>query len=205
MERVKVYEGKGVPAKIGVGIFALIFMEHFPLIPVEEDGRLHDPVLRENFIERIFALRRMAEVGRKGNVLRTIADFHTHNKLLIMSHSSKHLQEMGRIVANIKTITPQSLINRYQELLMEALKLKATAKKNTNVLMHMIGYFKKNLDHSEKQEILEIVDEYRRELIPLIVPITLIGHYVRKYDQPYLKEQTYLNPHSPELQLRNHV
>jgi uncharacterized protein YbbK (DUF523 family) len=116
MERVKVYDGKGVPANIGVGIFARIFMEHFPLIPVEEDGRLHDPVLRENFIERIFALRRMAEVGREGNALRTIVDFHTHNKLLIMSHSPKHLQEMGRIVANIKTLTPQSSINRYQKL-----------------------------------------------------------------------------------------
>ena len=205
MERVKVYDDKGVPAKIGVGIFARIFMEHFPLIPVEEDGRLHDPILRENFIERIFALRRMAKVSQESNALRAIVDFQTHNKLLIMSHSPKHLQEMGRLVASTKGLAPQSLINRYQELLMEALKLKATARKNTNVLMHMLGYFKKDLDPSEKQEVLEIVDEYRRELIPLIVPITLISHYVRKYDQPYLKEQTYLNPHPLELQLRNHV
>jgi len=205
MERVKVYDDKGMPAKIGVGIFARIFMEHFPLTPVEEDGRLHDPVLRENFIERIFALRRMAKVSQGGNSLRAIVDFHAHNKLLIMSHSPKHLQEMGRLVANTKDSVPQRLINRYQELLMEALKLKATAKKNTNVLMHMFGYFKKDLDPSEKQEVLEIVDEYRRELIPLIVPITLISHYVRKYDQPYLKEQTYLKPHPLELQLRNHV
>lgn len=205
MERVKVYDDKGVPAKIGVGIFARIFMEHFPLIPVEEDGRLHDPVLRENFIERIFALRRMAKVSQEVNALRAIVDFQTQNKLLIMSHSPKHLQEMGRLVANTKALAPKSLINRYQELLMEALKLKATARKNTNVLMHMLGYFKKDLDPSEKQEVLEIVDEYRRELIPLIVPITLISHYVRKYDQPYLREQTYLNPHPLELQLRNHV
>jgi uncharacterized protein YbgA (DUF1722 family)/uncharacterized protein YbbK (DUF523 family) len=205
MERVKVYDDKGAPAKIGVGIFARIFMEHFPLIPVEEDGRLHDPIIRENFIERIFALRRMAKVSQGGNPLRAIVDFQTHNKLLIMSHSPKHLQEMGRLVANTKALAPKSLINRYQELLMEALKLKATARKNTNVLMHMLGYFKKDLDPSEKQEVLEIVDEYRRELIPLIVPITLISHYVRKYDQPYLKEQTYLNPHPLELQLRNHV
>jgi len=205
MERVKVYDDKGVPAKIGVGIFARIFMEHFPLIPVEEDGRLHDPILRENFIERIFALRRMAKVSQGGNPLRAIVDFQTRNKLLIMSHSPKHLQEMGQLVANSKALAPKSLINRYQELLMEALKLKATPRKNTNVLMHMLGYFKKDLDPWEKQEILEIIDAYRRELIPLIVPITLISHYVRKYDQPYLKEQTYLNPHPLELQLRNHV
>jgi uncharacterized protein YbgA (DUF1722 family)/uncharacterized protein YbbK (DUF523 family) len=205
MERVKVYDDKGVPAKIGVGIFARIFMEHFPLIPVEEDGRLHDPVIRENFIERIFALRRMAMVSPGGNPLHSIVAFQTHNKLLIMSHSPKHLQEMGRLVANTKALAPTLLINRYRELLMEALKLKATPRKNSNVLMHMLGYFKKDLDPSEKQEILEIVDKYRRELIPLIVPITLISHYVRKYDQPYLKEQTYLNPHPIELQLRNHV
>ena len=205
MERVKVYNDKGMSTKIGVGIFARIFMEHFPLIPVEEDGRLHDPVLRENFIERIFALRRMAKVSEGENALRAIVDFQTHNKLLIMSHSPKHLQEMGRLVANAKTLAPHRLIQRYRELLMEALKLKATAKKNTNVLMHMLGYFKKDLDPSEKQELLEIIDEYRRELIPLIVPITLISHYVRKYKQPYLKEQTYLNPHPLELQLRNHV
>ena len=154
MERVKVYNDKGMSAKIGVGIFARIFMEHFPLIPVEEDGRLHDPVIRENFIERIFALRRMAKVSQGGNPLRAIVDFQTHNKLLIMSHSPKHLQEMGRLVANTKALTPKSLINRYQELLMEALKLKATARKNTNVLMHMLGYFKKDLDPSEKQEVL---------------------------------------------------
>jgi uncharacterized protein YbgA (DUF1722 family)/uncharacterized protein YbbK (DUF523 family) len=205
MERVKVYNDKGMSTKIGVGIFARIFIEHFPLIPIEEDGRLHDPVLRENFIERIFALRRMARVSEGENALRAIIDFQTHNKLLIMSHSPKHLQEMGRLVASAKALAPHRLIQRYQELLMEALKLKATAKKNTNVLMHMLGYFKKDLDPSEKQELLEIVDEYRRELIPLIVPITLISHYVRKYKQPYLKEQTYLTPTPLELQLRNHV
>ena len=205
MERVKIYDDKGVPAKIGVGLFARIFMEHFPLIPVEEDGRLHDPALRENFIERIFALRRMAKVSREKNPLHAIVDFQTRNKLLIMSHSPKHLQEMGRLVADTKAITPQNLLRRYQELFMEALKLKATPRKNTNVLMHMMGYFKKDLDPSEKQEILEIIDEYRRKLIPLIVPVILISHYVRKYDQPYLKDQTYLNPHPLELQLRNHV
>jgi uncharacterized protein YbgA (DUF1722 family)/uncharacterized protein YbbK (DUF523 family) len=205
MERVKVYNDKGMAAKVGVGIFARIFMEHFPLIPVEEEGRLHDPVLRENFIERIFALRRMAKVSQEGNTLRAIVDFQTRNKLLIMSHSPNHLQQMGRLVADAKAIAPHHLLHRYQALLMEALKLKATAKKNTNVLMHMLGYFKKDLDSPEKLELLEIIDEYRRELIPLIVPIVLISHYVRKYNQPYLKEQTYLNPHPLELQLRNHV
>ncbi|MEW6334201.1 MAG: DUF523 and DUF1722 domain-containing protein [Thermodesulfobacteriota bacterium] len=205
MERVRIYDDKGVPARTGVGMFARVFMAHFPLIPAEEDGRLHDPALRENFIERIFTLRRLADALRAGNPIRAIVDFHTRNKLLIMSHSVKHLREMGRLVADPKRLVPGRLIDRYRELLMEALKLKATPKKNTNVLMHMLGYFKKVLDPSEKQELLEIIERYRRELIPLIVPVTLIGHYVRKYDQPYLKEQTYLTPHPLELQLRNHV
>ena len=208
MERVKVYDEKGVPAKIGVGIFARIFMAHFPLLPVEEDGRLHDPVLRENFIERIFIWRQMVAVAaasREKNLHRALMDFHTRNKLLIMSHSPKHLRELGRLVADTGAGTPQQVMSRYQQQLMEALKLTATPRKNTNVLMHMLGYFKKELDSAEKQEMLSVIDEYRRELIPLIVPVTLINHYVRKFDQPYLKDQTYLNPHPLELRLRNHV
>jgi uncharacterized protein YbgA (DUF1722 family)/uncharacterized protein YbbK (DUF523 family) len=205
MERVKVYNEKGVPAKVGSGIFARIFMEHFPLIPVEEDGRLHDPVLRENFIERIFTWRRWGRVMQESNPLHAIVDFQRRHKLLIMSHSPKHLQAMGRLVADAKGIPRENLVSLYQTLLMEAMRLKATPRKNTNVLMHMMGYFKKDLDTSEKQELLEIIDDYRRELVPIIVPVTLISHYVRKYNQPYLKDQTYLNPHPLELQLRNHV
>lgn len=205
MERVKIYNDSGVPARTGVGIFARLFMAHFPLIPAEEDGRLHDPAIRENFIERIFTLRRLADVLRAENPIRAIVDFHTRNKLLVMSHSPKHLRELGRLVADPKGLAPERLIDRYRELLTEALKLKATPKKNTNVLMHMLGYFKKVLDAPEKKELLDILESYRLERIPLIVPVTLIGHYVRKYDQPYLKEQTYLNPHPLELQLRNHV
>jgi len=205
MERVKVYDEKDRPAKVGAGIFARIFREHFPLVPVEEEVRLHDPVLRENFIERIFTWRRWGRLRRETKPLQAIVDFQRRNKLLIMSHSPKHLREMGRLVAAAKGIPLENLISRYERFLMEAMKLKATPRKNTAVLMHMLGYFKKDLDPSEKQELLEIIDGYRRELIPLIVPVTLISHYVRKYNQSYLKDQTYLNPHPLELQLRNHV
>lgn len=205
MERVKVYNENGIPAKSGIGIFARHFMDHFPLVPCEEEGRLHDPALRENFIERIFALQRWRRTLEEKNKLYATIDFHTRNKLLIMSHSTKHLSEMGRVVSEGKNLPIKDLIGRYQFLLMDAMKLKATPRKNTNVLMHMLGYFKKDLDAAEKQELLAIIDDYRRELIPLIVPITLIGHYVRKYDKTYLKDQTYLNPHPSELQLRNHV
>jgi uncharacterized protein YbgA (DUF1722 family)/uncharacterized protein YbbK (DUF523 family) len=205
MERVKVYNVSGMPVKTGVGIFARAFMEHFPLIPVEEDGRLHDPKLRENFIERIFTMKRWREalLGKKS--VGTIVAFHSSHKLLIRAHSEKHYREMGKLVAEGKKRSIKDLYNRYETLLMEALRLKPTTRKNTNVLTHMMGYFKKQLSPDEKQELLEIINQYRSGYIPLIVPITLINHYVRKYEQPYLAQQVYLRPHPIELKLRNHV
>jgi len=205
MERVRVYNEKGMPVKKGVGMFARIFMEHYPLLPVEDEGRLHDPKLRENFIERIFVLKRWREALDKKENRGTVVDFHTMHKLLILSHSPKHYQVMGKLVAKAKEIPLKDLFQQYQTILMEALLLKATPKKNANVLMHMMGYFKEELSSDEKKELLEVVENYRQEYTPLIVPMTLINHYVRKYDQPYLKQQIYLNPHPLELQLRNHV
>jgi uncharacterized protein YbgA (DUF1722 family)/uncharacterized protein YbbK (DUF523 family) len=205
MERVKLYNEKGISVRRGVGIFARLFMEHFPFLPVEEEGRMHDPSIRENFIERIFALSRWRDLiagnGSRGGLI----DFHAKHKFLILSHSNKHYREMGRLVAASKRIPTKELFEKYQTSLMEALKLRATPKKNANVLMHMAGYFKDKITADEKAELLEVIDLYRRELLPLIAPITLVNHYVRKYDQPYLRGQYYLNPHPVELQLRNHV
>ena len=205
MERVRVYNEKGVPENKGVGMFARIFMEHFPLLPVEEDGRLHDIKLRENFIERIFALKRWRDLLDEKRSRGKLVAFHTQHKLLILSHSQKHSRILGKVVAEAKSISPQQLYPQYQALLMEALQLKTTVKKNINVLEHMMGYFKKQLSADEKQELLETFNQYREGYIPLIVPLTLIKHYVRKYDQPYLKQQVYLNPHPVELKLRNHA
>ncbi|MFA4904549.1 MAG: DUF523 and DUF1722 domain-containing protein [Desulfobaccales bacterium] len=207
MERVKVYNepARGAPVTTGVGLFARIFMERFPLLPVEDEGRLHDPGLRENFIERIFVFQRWRELlaaspGRGGLVA-----FHTRHKLLILAHSAEHYRELGKLVAQAKELPAPELYERYQSRLMEALRLKATPKKNTNVLHHLMGYFKQDLSAEEKQELLEIIDNYHQGYVPLVVPVTLINHYVRKYHQPYLQEQSYLHPHPVELQLRNHV
>ena len=205
MERVKVYNEKGMQVKKGIGMFARIFMEHFPLLPVEDEGRLHDSELRENFIERIFALKRWREVLTKKESRGNVVDFHTKHKLLILSHSPKHYQTTGKLVARAKELSLREFYQEYQILLMESLMLKTTPKKNANVLQHMMGYFKEQLSSDEKQELLEVIEVYRKAYTPLIVPITLIQHYVRKYDQPYLKQQVYLNPHPLELQLRNHV
>jgi uncharacterized protein YbgA (DUF1722 family)/uncharacterized protein YbbK (DUF523 family) len=205
MERVKVYDDKGVPRKIGVGIFARIFMEHFPQTPVEEEGRLHNAILRENFIERIFTCRRYCKAMDEKKRIGSLVEFHTKNKLLLMSHSPKHLKQMGNLLGHAKEFTQQDFIMQYERLLTEGMSVKPSAAKHTNVLHHIMGYFKKNLSADEKQELLDVIDEYRGGFIPLIVPVTLVNHYVRRYKEPYLKEQTYLNPHPLEMQLRNHI
>lgn len=206
MERVNVFpEGGGQAVKKGSGIFARIFMERFPHLPVEEEGRLQDPVLRENFIERIFACRRWREMSEAGRKPSSLVRFHSVHKLFILAHSEKHYREMGKLVAGAGTIPAGELYARYETLLMEALRLKATPAKNANVLQHMAGYFKRQLSAAERQELQEVIGDYRRGDIPLIVPVTLIRHYVRKFDEPYLKEQVYLNPHPQELKLRNHA
>ena len=205
MIRVKVYSEKGMPEKKGVGMFAREFMTHFPRIPVEDDGRLHNPEIRENFIERIFTLRRWRQTLAKKATMGGLVEFHTRNKLLILAHSPKHAGLMGKLVAEGKSLPITDLFSRYEKILMEALALKTTLKKNMNVLQHMMGYFKKQLTSDEKQELLEVYDQYYQGLVPLLVPLTLMNHYVRKYDQPYLKEQTFLNPHPVELKLRTHV
>jgi len=205
MERVKLYDHNGVPNKQGVGIFAQVFMTHFPLLPVEEDGRLHDPRLRENFIESIFVLKRWREARVGGLTRGKLVDFHTRHKLLLLSHSTDIYRQMGKLVAGTEQLEDRELFERYLALLVKGLRLKTTVSKHVNVLQHVLGYFKKQLSADEKQEVISIIDSYRSRQIPLIVPITLLNHFVRKYDQAYLRQQVYLNPHPAELQLRNHV
>lgn len=195
----------GILSRRGVGIFGGAFIKHLPLIPVIDDGRLHNPQLRENFVERVFVYKRWQEFVKKGMAVRGLTAFHTEHKLLILSHSPKHFSALGRLAANAKKYKREELHSEYIRILMHGLQLIATVKKNTNVLMHITGHFKKHLSSDEKQELLEVIDNYHKGLIPLIVPITLIRHYVRKFDETYLKKQYYLNPHPLELMLRNHV
>ena len=208
MERIKVYtEEGGLRSSNGVGIWARMVMDRFPLLPVEDEGRLQDPLLREKFIERIFVYRRWRESLEHNPTPRTLVDFHTRHKLLIMSHSPKHYRELGGIVARVgeSAVDLEMLTKNYYLLLTSALSLTATVKKQTNVLQHVMGYFKRQLSPDEKQELLEVINNYHNGYIPLIVPVTLLNHYVRKYDQSYLHDQIYLNPHPIELKLRTHV
>jgi len=205
MQGVKVYTESGQPGGKGSGLFAGAFMKRFPLLPVEDDGRLNDAGLRENFIERIFVFSRWKRLFKKNSMIRNLVDFHTDHKYVVMAHSPQKLRELGRLVAGSGSRISQNYFDDYFRLMMETLKLKATVKKNTNVLVHLMGYFKKQLSADEKRELLSIIENYYHGLVPLVVPVTLIRHFVRKYQDSYLKRQVYLNPHPNELMLRNHV
>lgn len=225
MARVKVYPEKGPPVTTGVGLFARAFMDRFPLLPVEEEGRLNDPALRENFIERVFTLARyrdlLAGLGLDGQGRETagtggggpggramagrLTAFHAAHKYLLMSHSPRIAAEMGRLAARAASLAGEELVPEYQRLLLSAMALRATAAKHVNVLQHILGYFKTQLTPDEKAEALELFADYRAGLLPLVVPVTLLSHFVRKYDAGYLKSQWYLRPHPRELMLRNHV
>jgi uncharacterized protein YbgA (DUF1722 family)/uncharacterized protein YbbK (DUF523 family) len=204
MQGLNVYGESGSPTTKGVGLFARAFMGHFPLVPVEDEGRLNDPGIRENFLERVFVYHRWRRFEKGGRSSRALLQFHTDHKLLILSHSPKHYTELGRLVAGSRG-HQGDLYEAYATLLMEGMGLTATPRKNTNVLHHIMGYFKKELTGDEKEELLELIDYYHSGFVPLIAPVFLLRHYVRKYGQAYLETQYYLNPHPVELMLRNHV
>jgi uncharacterized protein YbgA (DUF1722 family) len=194
-----------MPSHSGVGIFAKAFMARFGLIPVEEEGRLCDPSLRENFIERVFCYRRFQDLVQNGITRQTLIRFHTAHKYLLLAHSPQYYTTMGQLVGHAERHRPKELIDRYGDLLMNALSVKATVRKHVNVLHHIVGHFKRMLRTNEKTELLSVINDYHHGLTPLIVPLTLVKHYVQVFDVSYIRDQVYLHPHPKELMLRNHV
>jgi uncharacterized protein YbgA (DUF1722 family)/uncharacterized protein YbbK (DUF523 family) len=205
MERVKVFGTAGMPERQGRGLFAAALLERFPCLPVEEEGRLSDPRLRENFIERTFAYRRLKDLFGGRWSIGALVRFHTAHKMSLLAHSTTAYQELGRLVARASKLPRHELRDRYERDFMAALSLMATTRRHTNVLMHMAGHLKKLLDADSRRELQETIDEYRRGLVPLVVPLTLIRHHVRQNAVDYLFGQVYLQPHPRELMLRNHV
>ena len=205
MERVKVYTPKGISARTGRGMFATSLLERLPFLPVEEEGRLSDPRLRDNFVERVFAYWRLRGLFGGHWNRGALVQFHAAHKLIVMSHAPDAYQRLGRLVAGAKGVARADLERRYTEMFMSALTVIATPRRHTNVLQHIAGYFKKLLDAASKAELGAAIEEYRRGLVPLIVPITLVRHYVRLHRISYLADQLYLEPHPRELMLRNHV
>lgn len=205
MERVKVYDQRGQAERVGAGLFTAAFMERFPLIPVEEEGRLHDANLRESFIERVFCRRRWLDMVEGGLRAGHLVEFHADHKYLLLSHGRSHYTALGRLVASAGKQDPAQLFAAYEKGFMAAVARPATTKKITDVFQHMVGFLKQQLAHDEKAELLETIDAYHKQLVPLIVPLTLIKHHVRKYQVSYLARQVFLNPYPAELMLRNHV
>lgn len=205
MERVRIYNEQGMSGRNGVGLFARAFIEQFPLIPVEEEGRLCDPTLRENFIERVFCYRRWQDLVQCGVTRQALVQFHTIHKYLLMAHSPQYYQVIGRLVGQVHQHRPKEFAHRYGELFMKALAVKATVRKHVNVLQHILGYFKERLGAQEKAELLSVIGEYHQGLAPLVAPLTLIKHHVQIFDVSYIRDQVYLTPYPNELMLRNHV
>jgi uncharacterized protein YbgA (DUF1722 family)/uncharacterized protein YbbK (DUF523 family) len=205
MENVKVYNGQGGFSGKAPGLFAKAFLAHFPTLPCEDEGRLNDPDLRENFIERVFTLWRYRQAVRAHPTLATLMTFHARNKLLIQSHHETLMREMGRDLAGLKAREARAHIPQYEAKLMRALKTLATVRKHTNILQHMLGFLREVVDDADRKELAGIIEDYHRELVPLVVPVTMLKHYVEKHGIEYLKDQYYLNPHPMELKLRNHA
>jgi len=204
MERVKVYGGQGMPQRVGTGIYARGLRRAFPNLPVEEEGRLRDPGLRENFIERVFAYARLRALFGGGWTPGRVVAFHTAHKLQLMAHSPAAYRALGRSVAAISAAPRRAFRERYAADFMAALARTATRGRNANVLHHCAGHFRRALDAASRAELARLIDDYRRGLVPLVVPITLIRRHTRQHEVAYLAGQTYLEPHPKELMLRNH-
>ncbi len=205
VERVRIYNEHGQASQNGVGLFARAFIEEFPLIPVEEEGRLCDPTLRENFIERVFCYRRWQDLVQSGVTKQALVQFHTIHKYLLLAHNPQQCEVLGRLVGQAHQHRPKELAYRYGELFMKTLAVKATVRKHVHVLQHILRYFKEQLGAHEKAELLDMIGDYHHGLTPLIVPLTLIKHYVQIFGVSYIRDQVYLNPHPIEVMLRNHV
>jgi uncharacterized protein YbgA (DUF1722 family)/uncharacterized protein YbbK (DUF523 family) len=205
MERVKVYDPNGAPARTGRGLFAEALLERLPLLPVEEEGRLSDPRLRENFIERVFAHRRLRDLFSARWTVGALMRFHTAHKLTLLAHSPAAYSALGRLVAGASSKPRAEVRTEYEAAFMGALGTMATPRRHVNVLQHMAGYFRDVLDEASRQELAGAIADYQAGIVPLIVPVTLFRHHVRRCGIEYLAGQIYLEPHPKELMLRNHV
>ena len=201
--RVKVWSGEGMPAKAGRGLFADALVRRFPRLPVEEEGRLCDPRLRENFVERVFAYARLKQLFTGRWTTGRLVAFHAAHKLLLLAHAPEAYKELGRLVARAASMPRQEVREAYEAGFMEALAVVATRGRHVNVLQHMAGYLHDGLDQASRDELQQTIADYRAGLLPLVVPITLMRHHVRRLGITYLEGQVYLQPHPKELMLRN--
>ena len=206
MERVKVYHANGNPNVAGSGLYAERLMQLHPALPVEEEGRLKDPVLRENFITRVFVFHDWQTQVLPAVSLHEIIQFHSRHKYQLMAHHYQGYKNLGRFLAqDAPRLSVRETADLYIAELMGYLKRPATRKTHTNVLMHLLGYLKKHLDGVTRQDLLSAIDDYRTNKVHLIVPLALLQHYLKRHGSEYVRQQVYLNPYPYELGLRNYI
>ena len=205
MERVKVHAPGAMPERTGTGLYAAALRARLPTLPIEEEGRLCDPRLRENFVERVFAYRRLRALFAGRWSVGQLVRFHTAHKLVLLAHAPAAYASLGRLVAGAREKPRAELQGEYERTFMEALTRLATPARHANVLHHIAGYLRDQLDADSRAELLGLIEDHRNGLVPLIVPITLIRHHARRLGVEYLQGQVYLAPHPKELALRNHV
>ena len=204
MERVKVYKN-AVSERNGIGVFAAFLQRDFPDFPVEEEGRLGDPVLRENFVQRVFVRRRWQQLLAAPLTVHGLMTFHSRHKLIAMSHEQNRARELGQLIAQAEQDNLENIAQRYIVELMVCLKIVATRGNHVNVLQHIQGYLKQKLDSDDKQELVETIESYRQGNLPLIVPLTLLKHHFRKQPDAFIDASYYMLPHPAELSLLNEI
>ena len=206
LERVKVYQDGGRPAELrGRGIYAQAFCAAHPDLPVEDEGRLNDPVLRENFLTRVYAYSTWQQLLRAGITRRSLTEFHACYKYQLMAHHPEQYKILGNMLGNLGKNDPREIAPQYFSELMKALKKCATRRTHTNVLQHISGYLKQSISPEDKQEVQYLIGQYLHGIVPLIVPLTLLKHHFRLHPDPYISRQVYLQPHPENLSLRNAI
>ncbi|MDD1019077.1 DUF523 and DUF1722 domain-containing protein [Pseudomonas sp. TNT2022 ID1048] len=206
LERVKVYQANGIPHRNGGrGIYAQAFCAQHPDLPVEEAGRLNDPVLRENFLTRVYVYRGWQALLKQGLTRRALTDFHSRCKYLLMAHHPVQYKTLGNLLGSMGKGDPNLIGPRYFSELMAALSKCATRGTHSNVLQHLSGYLKQSISPEDKQEVQHVIGQYRHGIVPLVVPLTLLKHHFRQHPDPYIAQQLYLQPHPENLSLRNAI
>jgi uncharacterized protein YbgA (DUF1722 family)/uncharacterized protein YbbK (DUF523 family) len=205
MERVKLYNDKGHAEERGVGAYARVLMQSLPHLPCEEEGRLNDPLLRENFVNRVYAYRRWQSLRADGLTPKALIDFHARHKYMVMAHSQAAYQRLGRLLSDLKGVELMRLADAYEAEFMAALKRRVGRKRHVNALQHIQGYLRDRIDGGDRRELAESIEAYRREEVPLIVPMKLLRHYFRRNPDDYIDKQWYLDPYPESLGLRNAI
>lgn len=202
VERVKVYRDSGQAEKSGTGIFAAKVRQMYPLMPLEEDGRLNDPLLRDSFIKRVFIYNEWQRLIQKGISPKRLYQFHSRHKFTLLAHCQPTYRMLGPLISGVTEKNIRQISTHYISSLMAALKLTSSRKNNTNVLMHLQGFLKDKLSSGDRAELAKCILDYRNGTQTILSVLTLFKHYLRKHPVPYVEQQSYLNPYPEKLAIQ---